>query len=379
MKRLESMSMNLNDDLVAEIISYLPLKLAIQCKVISKNFNRWISDPKFCKTLFQHQKLSTLVLAYKVNGETSGLQKYFKNLSIPTIDGPFHTEPFGFRIVAESKGLLLLVFSRLGLFCIFNPITGAHQFIPYPDHYRRRVIDHARLFVDYPASDQYKLVTLEILDQRKPKYKIHILEPYGLMWREFQLTRAKRISIKKPEHGSLLHWVIHDGLILVFDAKREEATILNPSKFISIHHKPNPNARIWHCSSRKLVTVQGQLTFVHTYHKWTIIAVYNFESRNWRVSPAFEPRTYACLPIYIDGKEVLFLVGGGYLYEYDFDRNTIKKVADYSDISYGVPSVIYPFKPSLASVHETLAGTVYANHLPSIIAILDELKRCITI
>lgn len=200
------------------------------------------------------------------------VKNYFKNLSITkttTIDGPFHTKPFGFRIVAESKGLLLLIFSRLGLLCILNPISGTHQLIPYPDHYRRgRVIDHACLFVDYPASDQYKLVTLEIPDQPKPKYNIHILEPHGwLMWREFQLKRTKRIT-KTPEQGSLLHCLVLDTHILVFDTKREEASILNPSKFISIRHKPNPNARIWRCSSQNIVIVQGQLTFVHTYHKW---------------------------------------------------------------------------------------------------------------
>lgn len=94
-----------------------------------------------------------------------------------------------------------------------------------------------------------------------------------------------------------------------------------------------------------------------------IIALHTFERRKWRVSPTFEPRTYAALPIYIDGNEVPFLVGGGYLYEYDFDTNTIKNVAvaDYSD---GILSVVYPFKPSLASVHETLARTVEANHPP---------------
>ncbi|KAG5617638.1 hypothetical protein H5410_017462 [Solanum commersonii] len=49
------------NDLVVKIISHLPLKFAVQCKVVSKNLNISISDPKFCKTLSQNQKISTLI------------------------------------------------------------------------------------------------------------------------------------------------------------------------------------------------------------------------------------------------------------------------------------------------------------------------------
>lgn len=64
-------SMKLNDDLVGfcwerevRVISRLPLQFALQYKVLCKNLRGRIYDPKFSKTLFQHQKDCSTQLMY---------------------------------------------------------------------------------------------------------------------------------------------------------------------------------------------------------------------------------------------------------------------------------------------------------------------------
>ncbi|RAL50153.1 hypothetical protein DM860_007827 [Cuscuta australis] len=123
--------------------------------------------------------------------------------------------------------------------------------------------------------------------------------------------------------------------------------------------------------------VQGQLTLVGTYKDSTKIAAYDFETSNWTVCPTLAKTIWSLLPICIDGKQVIFLAVGGYLYEYDSETRILKKPAVCKEVE-GIPKSTYSFKPSLAPVHETLSTTVDAKHLPRITAALDELGRCIT-
>ncbi|MCD7472598.1 hypothetical protein HAX54_013875 [Datura stramonium] len=213
-----------------EIISHLPLKLAVQCKVVSKNLNHWISDAKFSHTLFQHQKVNTLFFS---SGGASvirrELQRIFRNgrLIVPTIQHQTTSHP-RFRVISVCNGLLLLDFIELGTFCVFNPVTGSHQLILYPQHYRHMRCGQAGLFVDYPVSDQYKLITVERLDQGKG-YKFHLLSSSSSsgLWHEFQINNNS-----KPVHlHDSLHWLTATGRILSFDIKRQEATILDPPQF----------------------------------------------------------------------------------------------------------------------------------------------------
>ncbi|XP_059288987.1 putative F-box protein At1g46840 [Lycium ferocissimum] len=304
------MTMKLNDDLVVEIISHLPLKLAIQCKLISKNFNRWISNPKFSQTLFQHdQKVWTLAFASTSHGVSRDFQKIFRNLIIPNIH--HQTSLFRFSVVAACKGLLLLVFHEVGTFCVFNPITRAHQLIPYPKHYEHRRIGDAGLFVDYPTSDQYKLVTVDWLDEGKG-YNFQVLsskERSGL-WREVQFRMTPGSNIKPTCVPDSLHWLTSGNRVLAFDAKREEATILDPPEFLNIHNNI-------HNKSRK---------------------------------KAAEVRKKACS----------YLQAGA-----DIGSSTRKlRETLFFNEEYGIPGVTYSFKPSLAPVHETLSRTVDAKHLP---------------
>ncbi|KAK6794857.1 hypothetical protein RDI58_008310 [Solanum bulbocastanum] len=142
------------NDLVVEIISRLSLKFAVQCKVLSKNLNIRISDPKFCKTLSKNQKISTLI-----NSSQSWLSENLHKISInSTSKAASHFEttlPVNLNVLAICKGLILLDFYELTNYCVFNPITGAHQLIPYPDPKQCHWGAIAPAFaVDYPTSDQ---------------------------------------------------------------------------------------------------------------------------------------------------------------------------------------------------------------------------------
>ncbi|KAK4717750.1 hypothetical protein R3W88_016088 [Solanum pinnatisectum] len=59
--------MEFNDDMVEKIISHMPLKFAIQCKVLSKKYEGRISDPNFSKVLFQNQQNYSAELIYSSN------------------------------------------------------------------------------------------------------------------------------------------------------------------------------------------------------------------------------------------------------------------------------------------------------------------------
>ncbi|VFQ97479.1 unnamed protein product [Cuscuta campestris] len=251
-------TVKLDDDLVAEIISRLPFKLAIQCKLISKRFNSWISNPKFSQTLFQHdRKVWTLALPPTSFDVSRDLQKIFRDLIIiphRLVQSKETCALYSVFVLAVCRGLLLLVFPGVGMFCVFNPITRAHQLIPYRGHYSLERLGDAGLFVDYPASDLYKLVTVEWLDEGKG-YSFHVFsssskERFGL-WRQVQIRMIPSSSkdIKPPPPAYVqddsLHWLNSDIRVLAFDAKREEATFLDPPpEFVNhIRKYINPKGR----------------------------------------------------------------------------------------------------------------------------------------
>ncbi|XP_016453269.1 F-box protein At1g20360-like [Nicotiana tabacum] len=389
--------MELNDDLVVEIISYLPLKLAVRCKILSKNFNSWISDPKFSQTLLQHQKMSTLLLYSSSDLSSQYFHKMFIN---PIVTTEYKTTlPVTVKVVASSKGLLLLDFGEVVGFCVFNPLTGAHQLIPYPKprkDYRTR-IGNACLAVDYPTCDQYKLVTVGLLGG-KEGYKFQVFSSDGTdgMWHKFQLridlsnTFSNFLSCNPVYVNDSVHWLRNDGRVVSFNTKREEAMILDLPEFIN-HHDPI-HGNIKPSFDTFLGIAQGLLTLICLFKKSTVIATYDYVTNNWRVTHTSANfikgvsrfRHSFGFPIWIDDKQVLFLLDRRYvkevrhLYEYDSEMNRFKiaAVLDKDDrvILYRLPS----FSPTLASVHKTHSVKVDPYHLSAITATLDELKRFIT-
>ncbi|OIT32318.1 hypothetical protein A4A49_52183 [Nicotiana attenuata] len=193
------------------------------------------------------------------------------------------------------------------------------------------------------------------------------------------------LRIKPVYVNDSLHWLRSDGRVLAFNTKREEATILDLPDFFN-HHHPTFNIRLgtW------LGISQGLLTLFCIFKKSIVIAAYDYVSSNWRVTHTWDnvitghvDGYFDGFPIWIDGKQVLFLddsrrlIRHQYLYEYDYEINGYKK-AEVLNKDCMIKDYLCSFEPTLASVHTTFLDTVHDKHRPAIIATLDELKRFIT-
>ncbi|XP_059288906.1 putative F-box/kelch-repeat protein At1g20790 [Lycium ferocissimum] len=380
-----TVSKGLQDDLiVGEIVSRLPLKFSVQCKVVSKNFSRCISDPKFSQTLLQREMDCSTKLIYTSNGSMRKFHKISLN-HIPTTQCKTSL-PDDVEVLASCKGLVLLDFEEIKVYCIFNPITGAHQLITYPETTTFMMIGYPGLAVDYSSSAQYTLVTIcKLAKNFNPFYKFHVLssEQSGL-WREFQLrsNTFSDLAVGSPPVYWLnsLYWLRSDGSVIAYDIKREEAIILD-SPELSDHSdsgKILTGRDIW------LGVAQGLLTLVRIFEKSIVIAAYDYSSSNWIVSPPLENFVSGPdgiingFPVLIDSKRVFFVVEHPLamydLYEYDTEISGYKKASVLSII---IPP-LYSFQPTLARVHETPSEIVNTHHLSYIAAKFDVFRRFIT-
>ncbi|KAJ8554092.1 hypothetical protein K7X08_024770 [Anisodus acutangulus] len=377
-----SVSTELQDDLIVrDIISRLPLKFVVQCKVVSKNFNSCISDPKFSQTLLQREMDCSTQLIYTLNG----LRKFHKISLNPIPTTCKMTLPDDVELLASCKGLILFDFDEIKVYSVFNPITGAHQLIPYlPTTFM--MIGYPGLAVDYSSSDQYKLVTISKLAKNpNPFYKFHVISSKRSgLWREIQLrsNTFSDLAVGSPPvyWRDSLYWLRSDVSVIAFDTKREEAIILDRPEFIDdcniIYGKILTGRDIW------LGVAQGLLTLVCIFEKSIVIA--DYARSNWSVSHTLDNFISGTdgiingFPVLIDSKQVFFMVEHPlamyHVYEYDTENSEYRKAAVSSIVSYPLHS----FQPTLASVHATPLEIVNTRHLSYISAKLDVFRRFIT-
>ncbi|KAJ8536665.1 hypothetical protein K7X08_035066 [Anisodus acutangulus] len=170
--------------------------------------------------------------------------------------------PDDVEILALCKGLILFDFDEIKVYCVFNPITGAHQLIPYPEPTTFRMIGYPGLAVEYSSSNQYKLVTIsKPAEKSNLFYKFHILSSErSVLWREIQLTSYtfSDLAVGSPPvyWRDSLHWLRSDGSVLVFDTNREEAILIDRPEFINQFDKILTGRDIW------LGVAQGLLNLV---------------------------------------------------------------------------------------------------------------------
>ncbi|KAJ8554094.1 hypothetical protein K7X08_024772 [Anisodus acutangulus] len=373
------MPQSLPDDLLVEIITRLPLKFAVQGKVLNKNLNGRISDPKF----------STQIIC---TSRSMGLFQNFHKISlnpIPTIGCEMNL-PYDIELLDSCKGLILFDFEAIKSYCVFNPITRAHQLIPYREPTTFMMISNPGLAVDYPSSNQYKLVTISKLARHSNLFdKFHVLssDRSGL-WREIQL-RSNTFSDLAIVSGPVfrlnsLHWLRSDGSVLAFDTNREEAVLIERPKFID--HCDFMYGKILTGCDKWLGVAQGLLTLVCIFKKSIIIAAYDYASSNWRVSHTldnFVSGPYGFIngfPVLIDSKRVFFLLERPLtiyhdVYEYDTELNGYRKTAKlHTRVDYPM----YCFNPTLAIVHETPSEIVNSQYFSYIAAKIDVFRRFIT-
>ncbi|WMV21158.1 hypothetical protein MTR67_014543 [Solanum verrucosum] len=236
--------MELQDDiLLGKVIPSLPLKFVVQCKLLSKYLKRMISHPDFARTLYQSHKETSTQLIYSINGIAN--RTFYKISVNPTVTltRSVLTLPYEVEIFASCNGLILFRFEQFSRYCVFNPVTEDHQLIPYPES--ATMFESKGLAVDYPVSDQYKVVTItraapaisKLVENSNLFYKFHVLSSEQPdLWREIQLRTNTFISLS---YGSpfvywrnSLYWLKHDDSVLAFDTKREEAILIDRPEFI---------------------------------------------------------------------------------------------------------------------------------------------------
>ncbi|XP_047264660.1 putative F-box/kelch-repeat protein At1g20940 [Capsicum annuum] len=376
--------MELKDDfLVGEIISRLPLKLAVQCKVLNKNIKCLISDPGFFQTWFQLQENPSTELIYRVKAanDTTLHKVTLHPIPITQIETIFSYDN---EILASCNGLILFDFGLVTKYCVFNPLTGEHQLIPYPlpTTYRLNKMGFA---VDYPNSDQYKLVTIsELVENSNLFYNFHLLssERPGL-WLEIQLRTDSFISFSgnPPVYwcGSL-YWLRCDGSVVAFDTRREEAILINRPAFIDQYDFSYGNIstgrNIW------LGRAQGVLTLVCIFRRFIVLATYDNARSSWTVTHTLDnfisrpdDGFVTGFPVWIDSKQVSFLkhiptTRLHDLYEYDTEINGYRQGEAWDTVD----SPMYCFHPTLASVHQTPFENVEAADLLYIAAQLNYIR-----
>ncbi|XP_055826204.1 putative F-box/kelch-repeat protein At1g20790 [Solanum dulcamara] len=392
--------MEFRDDILWEIISRLPLKFVVQCKLLSKNINSMISHPEFAQNLYQRHKDISTQLIYSINDWR--LFRQFHKISLNPITQYVTTlcydidilascnglNLFDIEILASCNGLILFDFEKIRRYCVFNPTTGEHQLIPYPMSSFAHDLERTGLAVDYPNSDQYKLVTISSLIKNSNLfYKFHILssERSGL-WHEIQLrtnTFTSLPSSSPPVYWrDSLYWLRSDGSVIAFDTNREEAILIDRPEFLDhfdlSYGKISTGEDIW------LGRAQGLLTLVCIFRKFVVIATYDSASSRWRVSQTFDnfvlspEGTIIGFPVWIDSKQVSFLVerlSTQYhdLYEYDTEINKYKNAAVLDTVNYPMFCV----HQTLACVHKTPSNNVTTADQTYIAAKLDLIRRFI--
>ncbi|XP_015068949.1 putative F-box/kelch-repeat protein At1g20790 [Solanum pennellii] len=371
-------------DVLREIISRMPLKVIVQYKLLSTEVRNLIShDAEFAQILSKRYKDSSTQLIYTVYNGWSERNSFYK-ISLNPITQSVSTIPDEVDILASCNGLILIDFEIVSRYCVFNPITGEHQLIPYPNALPNNNIERTGLAVEYPKADQYELVTISKLEENSNLfYKFRLLSSQQPgVWREIQLrTSFVSFCVGSPHvyWGDSLYWLRKDGSVLAFDTKREEATLIDRSEFLDRDYgKIFSGQDIW------IGTAQGLLTLVCIFRTRIVIANFDSVNRRWmapRTMDNFvlnEQGSFNGCPVWIDSKRVSFLVQNPQtrrydLYEYDTNTNAYQNVAVLNRFN----ARMYCYHPTLASVHSTPDNDVTVDKQEYIAENLNDIKRFI--
>ncbi|XP_010317554.2 putative F-box/kelch-repeat protein At1g20790 [Solanum lycopersicum] len=372
-------------DVFGEIFSRLPLNCVVQCKLLNQNFRSMISNSEFAQLLLQrHKNTSTQLIYTEYDG---GARRRFNKFSLNPITQLESSIPDYMDILASCNGLILIDFELVSRYCVFNPVTGEHQLIPYPMPYPNG-IGKIGLAVDYPNPDQYKLVTVSSFFENSYRlYKFHLLssEQPGL-WREIQLRTN---NVQSLAYGSRavywrgsLYFLRTDGSVLAFDTNKEEAILIDRPEFLD--NFDLTYGKILIGQSKWLGKAQGLLTLVCVYRMHIVIATYGSTKRRWTVSHKFAnfilgPQGFIHgFPLWIENKHVSFLVQRPLTLNYDlYEHNININGYEHAAVLHGVNSLMYYFHPTLASAHHTPSDDIDADDQELIDANLDDIRRFI--
>ncbi|XP_026435495.1 putative F-box protein At1g53550 [Papaver somniferum] len=187
---------NLPVETLIDILSLLPVELVINCKLVSKNWYKLISDPSFTNfhlnRLIDSGNLSFLIRFDDLNFLPTPNQFYYfdygKNNNIINKIDVLPQETSNFTIVGSCNGLVCL-FDYDDTIIISNPIIKEYVILPKvtpPSHIDERLLSRYMFcgFGYLPKIEEYKVVRMYTLLKESDSIEVDVYTlGSGSKWR----------------------------------------------------------------------------------------------------------------------------------------------------------------------------------------------------
>lgn len=345
---------DLTDDLLIEILSRLPFKVATQCQCINKKFRALISNHQFAVKQAVHLYLRSSML---ICGRRICPTTFYGILLHPPHDAmSIPSQPHEVRILASSNGLLLLLLRSTNLYCVCNPITGDYRMLRCPNI---GFNEHAGLAIDSrtvsSTPPQYKVVTISIKKsgsgwplQLRYEFEVFSQGFWGKSSRSPVYENSQFVSGKSVCLNGCLHWLRKDGSIIAFDVVEEKSRLI----------KKPPGFELG--NSTWFGITDGMITMVLVLRKGIVVCTLcDYIKESWKFTTkiphiAIDENGYNHVyPISFDGMQLLMLLRhermDGEIFKYELCTKLWKHIGSVPMITDS-SQVFVPFVPTLAKV-----------------------------
>lgn len=373
----------LNEELIFEILSRLPVKFVAQSKCVSKRWCSLISEPKFAKIQLQRATI----------GNPTSIQRIIKGGYLQTInyepldDGehdrlmvqlnPPETDPYDYETVdvgeynstivqlhtprKDPYDWFMLVGSCDGLVCLscdggymlYNPTTRQSRIIPKSNLI---IQDFDTVFHGFgydPATDDYKILqgvyVISGDGYKEAAMEIFALKPSS--WRRIPNGRVAAPYESGIYLNGAVHWLEEPGIhskrvckIVSFDLAEE--------KFMEVLPLPDvdPDVRLGRLGvhGARLFTYELEWDYCKA---WVMNEYGKKESWTELFNVSIEvvlPSKYWAIPLcYTKNRKIVFNVDGRELFLFNSDENTLKIIpihdADWEHATIYVESLVSPY------------------------------------
>ncbi|KAK2389137.1 F-box/kelch-repeat protein [Trifolium repens] len=385
--RLPRRAAILPDELMVEIISWLPVKHVMQLRCVNKFFKNLIFDPHFVEMHLNKSARNSQQLAltlYRKDNNTSRME----TLSIPRLlrnKSPIFHHRHDRRLLNDyshiqrrSYRLQRVVDSCNGLVCLFGvKHPSGRQWLRFWNPAMRTKSKKFPLFFDYWAiysfnfsfgydnsTRTYKVVAFCMKYDVEPILFLTVLslgDDDNSCWRDIQCcfpviplywlrNNAKTINNKGAHLNGTINWIVlrdyntnsrstiitvNQYVILSLDLSTEKCTqLLLPQRF---------DEKLWH--TPKLVVLMGCLCFCHDFEEthFVIWQMKNFgvqESWIQLFQISYEGKFFRWVnlwPLYLSENHDTLILANDEVHEafiYNHRRNKVHKIGITNDISW---------------------------------------------
>lgn len=262
-----------NDDIILEIIARLPMRYAVQCSILNRNFRKLISGSSF-------RRLMAAVSPPSIFCCSTFCPFTFTKLGRPPKQQVLDRSV---SIKASCNGLLLLEIKRSHY--VFNPLTRAIMKLHAVFFFGVR---HVTLAVDWGYS-HFKLVTMDALHRENLTFRVYAPISDRRLIRESTVRFARDPSFNsrfggEVEDGKMtmpvyaegcVYWLADDGTATaLFDVEKEKVRM--------IEGPLNLNQGDW-VSHKWFGFCEGSINVVYAFSRNIMIWELDERKGEWRV------------------------------------------------------------------------------------------------